>query len=88
MEPSPYLPVTRRFAHAVYLDLEPLIAVAQDTGQLDAADLAQLSGACRARPGRLPNTIDWSAAWRQAGGAGTSVGDPKRGGRRFRPVRP
>ncbi len=64
MEPSPYLPVTRRFAHAVYLELEPLIAVAQDAGQLDAADLAQLSELAGRARAACQNTIDWSAAWR------------------------
>ena len=62
MEPSPYLPVSRRFANPVYLDLAPLIADAQ----LSASDRERVV-AIHDELMRLTNgadTLDWAATWR------------------------
>lgn len=61
MEPSPYLPVTRRFANPIYLDLARLILDAD----LTSDDLNWL-GALKDRLDALSadsDTIDWNAVW-------------------------
>lgn len=62
MEPSPYLPVSRRFANPVYLDLAPLIADAQ----LSTADRERVA-VIHDELVRLTDsadTLDWAATWR------------------------
>lgn len=60
VEPSPYLPVTRRFAHPVYLDLDPLVAGAD----LDPQERTTLAGLAEDARVSCESMLDWSAAWR------------------------
>ncbi|MFN8125544.1 MAG: 4-alpha-glucanotransferase [Candidatus Nanopelagicales bacterium] len=60
LEPSPYLPVTRRFAHPIYLDLDPLIAATP----LSADDRSRVETWAHEARTACATTIDWSAAWR------------------------
>lgn len=63
MEPSPYLPVTRRFANPVYLDMDPIIErVIASSDPATRSRLADLQA--RGRALSLDDTIDWAAAWR------------------------
>ncbi len=61
MEPSPYLPVTRRFANPVYLDLAAVATGAPLTADQRAA-VAKLHEQA-AGLGRVPALIDWAGAW-------------------------
>lgn len=58
LEPSPYLPMTRRFSHPIYLDLAPLIRSAG----LTSADLNRLA-ALRDGVADTSDRLDWDASW-------------------------
>lgn len=63
MEPSPYLPVTRRFANPVYLDMTPVIdAAAAASDPETRAVVTWLQE--RARALSREDVIDWAEAWR------------------------
>ncbi|HET7397081.1 MAG TPA: 4-alpha-glucanotransferase [Intrasporangium sp.] len=60
MEPSPYLPTSRRFANPIYLHVEDVPELRQVTGQARAR-ITRL--AARARALTAHDTIDRDAAW-------------------------
>lgn len=66
MEPSPYLPTTRRFANPVYIRVEDIPEVAY----LDPAERKQVAGlAKKARALDTSDTVDRDAVWRLKVGA-------------------
>ncbi len=60
LEPSPYLPMTRRFAHPVYLDLTELIRAADLTSD-DLNRIAAIHDLVAHDPDA--DRLDWDASW-------------------------